>query len=123
LTERHPELPHPANIPLLQAMTRIMIADSTASPHCCREDIQEHPNAKAAGPEMQRLVSRCLAANPIHRPRLDDLLQAVIHQVYLVENASIPDETDDIILAIIKSYIYDAPVNPPDAAAPVLILS
>ncbi|KAI0448864.1 kinase-like domain-containing protein, partial [Xylaria acuta] len=90
-------------------MTRILAKDRTMGEGGCREFIQhEHPYLDD---DLQLLIIRCLAADPMNRPKLDELLcgtfNAVLTKTY--RNTRHQNrETDARIRDIIQRDIFNA---------------
>lgn len=72
-------------------------------------------------PVLRLLVQRCIAENPLNRPRLEELLTAVSNAVVSKTAQDYPKcedfESDSRIESLVKRYIFDANVEPPVADA------
>ncbi|KAI0435995.1 hypothetical protein F4803DRAFT_557439 [Xylaria telfairii] len=90
-------------------MTRVLARDHSMDEHDCREFIQyEHLNLDN---DLKRLIIRCVAFDPMNRPKLDELLgrafNAVLTKIY--RNTRHQNrETDEQIRDIIQRYIFNA---------------
>ncbi|KAI1257366.1 hypothetical protein MGN70_000406 [Eutypa lata] len=71
--------------------------------------------------DLRLLVQRCIAENPLNRPRLEELLVTVSDAVVTKTAQAYPNnegfESDDHIEYLVKKYIIDADVEPPVAGA------
>lgn len=77
--------------------------------HDCREFIQhEHPNLDD---DLQLLIIRCIAFDPMNRPKLDELLRKAFNAVRTKTYRNTRHqnrETDEQIRDIIQRYIFNA---------------
>lgn len=71
--------------------------------------------------DLRLLVQRCIAEDPLNRPRLEELLVTVSDAVVTKTAQAYPNnegfESDDHIEYLVKKYIIDADVEPPVAGA------